>query len=172
MSMENNAIARVAIIGGPRELTPEQRERQIINSIFSICYYKNRDRIDMASFQKIVKEIMNDENSNIHTILEYFDSLEQSTKEEIIEKCTLEKAHINYSIFGDSGKTKLLSFDTLDNYIPERYIPAGKYDNWTDEQLKKAIKRSKNPLEKQGLQRELGSRNFMEGKHRKGKGKR
>lgn len=64
---------------------------------------------------------------------------------------------------------------TLENMISEMKEPE-KYAytlldecTYSESELRKRIKYCKNPMEKQRLQRELSSINFMEGKHRRGR---
>ena len=165
---DNNSHAKIhiGIVGNRPDLTDEEFDRIIINHMLSWCCFNEYNAIDVKAFRDEVGALMKSTNVDSHSILKFYNSLEDDCKEEILKKCALKEERQAPTFFDIKDKVKALE-DSIDNYVPINCY--NKYDNWSDSYLKRNIKRSKNPLEVKSLQRELSSRNCMSGKHRRGR---
>ena len=137
--------------------------KRVINRILTFALCEHID-IDVVGFKNEMRKKLNTEDISTEDILIAFDNMETNEQLDIIRRCGIKRPNI------EVDSPLLLP---LDMYSFEQYDydlkSSGKYDNLGDSQLKRMIKYSNNPMEKKQLQRELSSRNFMCGKHTKGK---
>lgn len=159
--------SKVLIIGRPEE-TPEQKVRKIIQSIYTRCFILDRYDLNIKEFKEHMLGILQVEDVDTLEMLEAYEKLEEEQKDELVKSCTSAKPHLeNDFILGD-GKTLALALSEEACREEHLYRKDDLYSP-SETELRKLIKRAKNPLEKQALQRQLSYCTYMCGKHRKGK---
>lgn len=149
---------KVLISGNNKNISSEDKIRTNITIIMCYCMDNNRDKLDVAKLHEAMQEYKA-EDMNIEQALDEFVNMQDKSKQlDILCSCTEESIS-----------------KTLENMISEMKEPE-KYAytlldecTYSESELRKRIKYCKNPMEKQRLQRELSSINFMEGKHRRGR---
>ena len=151
-------------IGGPREETEEDIIRRIINSIYAKCYIMEKWDLDINKFKVGMLELLEVDDINALEMLQAYEKLDEATKEKLLETCTSDKPTLNVN-YSEQLIFSLNQHAYRDEHLYERSNLYG----LSDTELRKLIKRAKNPLEKQALQRQLNDCNYMSGKHRKGK---
>ena len=152
--------AKVFITGNADTLNSEAKIRRNIQTIMTLCYAYNRDRLDTVKLKSKIIEITGNIDISTEAMLEEFTRLTDEQQIQIIKDCTVE------------SKPEGLDFEQMSRLLNnEKYI----YDIYedrlvlSDSELRKRIKYCKNPMEKQMLQRELSGVNYANGKHHKGK---
>lgn len=161
-------MSAILIIGGKQEETQEQTIRRIIQNIYSRCYLLDKYKLDVAAFKSNMLETLDVDDIDTYEMLKAYEKLSDEEKDKLIESCTLPKPHLDNDFSLGSGKTLAMALNKEAYREKHLYIKSDLYE-LSDAHLKKLIKRSKNPLEKQALQRQLADCNYMCGKHRKGK---
>lgn len=159
----NNSM-KIALIGNSNKAknTPSVFEEQILRKIFAQIYSLNRIDINIATFEKSIKEYMGISDSETMThfdILYSYNNIPENVQIEILLRCTEPKPNLPTLLnIQESGKTNLFkNVDIIDNEVC-----------LTETELRKRLKYSKNPMEKMQLQKELNSIKYANGKHRKG----
>lgn len=159
--------SKVLIIGRTEE-TDDQKVRRLIQSVYTRCFILDRYSLDVVAFKERMLVILQVENIDTLEMLEAYDKLEDEQKDEILISCTSAKPHLEHdSMLGD-GKTLAMALNA-EAYREEHLYKKSDLYELSDVELRKLIKKAKNPLEKQALQRQLSDCNYMCGKHRKGK---
>lgn len=141
--------------------------KALIQKLFILCHSNGKTTIDPIGFKNAVEKRMENPAHTTLELLETFDSFDIETKLEVISECAeiKDSAPIGESILERSlaNEERKLS---MDMYCEPVMFHANDFN--TEEDLKKRIKYSKNPLEKKRLQRELDVLRFDNGKHRRG----
>lgn len=152
---------RVVISGNNnKNISSEDKLRTNITIIMFYCRDNNRDKLDVAKLHEAMQKLKA-EDINIEQALDEFVNMQDKSKQlDILYSCTEESI------------SKTLEDMIKEMEEPEKYVYtlSDKY-TYSESELRKRIKYCKNPMEKQRLQRELSSINFMEGKHRRGRKK-
>ena len=119
--------------------------------------------INIEKFRDVMRKQLNNQEANSEDMLIAFDSLETSEQIALIKQFCDTKPNMDLPT--------IVPLTLADSFEEHAYIyrEPNIYDKLGEATLKKLIKYSKNPMEKKQLQRELSGRNFMRGKHSKGK---
>ena len=158
MSMETALIS-----GGSGKIQLEPDYRRIINKIMTLALSEGYRDINIEKFRDVMRQQLNNQEVNSEEMLIAFDNLDTEKQIELIEQFCDTKPNIDLPT--------IVPIALADSFKEQEYIyrVPNVYDKLGDATLKKLIKYSKNPMEKKQLQKELSSRNFMCGKHSKGK---
>ena len=148
----------VGIVAGPTE---EELENRLSRKLLTFCVASNKCGINVDLLKSSIQQRVNGVETTLD-LLRAFDELDLDTKLEIINECCEDRQEeperVTIPLLAPQQYDVFEMFDK-DDYIDETHI-------------RKLIKHSKNPLEKQMLQRQLSNSKFMCGKHRHSKKKR
>lgn len=153
----------IVIIGGPKEETEEQIIKRITNSIYAKCYLMNKYDLDINKFKSDMLKLLEVDDIDVLEMLQAYERLSEEQKEELISSCTSDRPTIE----PEYSRQLILRFDDSIHNDKHLYKKDDR-SSLSEVELKRLIKRAKNPLERQALQRELSYCNYMSGKHKKG----
>lgn len=153
-------IKTAIVCGSSVKVQIEPDYRRIINKIISLAISEEYRDINIEKFRDVMREQLTNQEANNEEMLIAFDNLDITEQVELIKRFCDTKPNIELPMI------KSLKFEEP---LKEPDYIYSEYNKIDDITLKKLIKYSKNPMERKQLQRELSSRNFMNGKHSKGK---
>ena len=139
------------------------RNRRNMQTLLMELVTRGYGGVDRAKFRESIENITGSTDLNIEELLEQFVNLNEDDRIKVIKSsgidlpncCTVEIPTVNFELPEERDFIKQLDNDDKFEY--------------TESELRKLIKHCKNPMEKQRLQRELSTMNFMGGKHRRGR---
>jgi hypothetical protein len=101
---------KVGIVRGPKHLTDEEIDKQIMNEIYSVCVGSGITELDFKLFKEKIIQLMNTKEATVHQILVFYNSLFIDDKAKILRECAVSRKE---------AKPRLSNFeiDFKDDYI-------------------------------------------------------